>query len=259
MILLRSLCSAFLMYSRLPVPRVEWREENRRYALCFFPLIGAVIGGLLMGWRYLCDLLAAGDMLFAAGACVLPIWVSGGIHLDGFCDVVDAQSSHAERSRKLEIMSDPHIGSFAAIGLGVYLLLQFGLFTRARSSETTAVIALGCTLSRALSGLAAVTFKSAKSGGTLQSFVKPAHRTVTIAALSVMIAATAAGMVIIDPVRGGAAILAAAGAFLFYRIFAYKQFGGITGDLAGFFLQICEIAILAAAVFAGFLPVSVEM
>lgn len=249
MILLKSLCSAFLMYSAIPVPRVEWREENRRYALCFFPLVGAVTGGVLMAWRYLCDLLGAGDMLFAAVACAIPIAVTGGIHLDGFCDVVDAQSSHAERPRKLEIMSDPHIGAFAAIWLGVYLLLQFGLFTQTRD---VAVVAIGYALSRAMSGLAAVTFKSAKSGGTLQNFVRPAHRTATIVVLAVIIAASAAGMVAVSPVRGGAAVIAAAGTFLFYRVFAYRQFGGITGDLAGFFLQICELAVLAGAVAGGF-------
>ena len=29
-----------------------------------------------------------------------------------------------------------------------------------------------------------------------------------------------------------------------------KQFGGFTGDLAGWFLQICELAMLAAAALA---------
>ena len=42
--MLNSLFSAFLMYSRIPVPQVEWKEENRRYSLCFFPVIGVVLG-----------------------------------------------------------------------------------------------------------------------------------------------------------------------------------------------------------------------
>ena len=46
--ILRSFASAFLMYSRIPMPQVEWKEENRRYALCFFPLIGAVIGAVFI-------------------------------------------------------------------------------------------------------------------------------------------------------------------------------------------------------------------
>ena len=35
---------AFSMYSRIPMPRSEWTDENKSYAMCFFPWIGAVIG-----------------------------------------------------------------------------------------------------------------------------------------------------------------------------------------------------------------------
>ena len=47
---IRSLCIAFSTYSRIPVPQVAWTDENRKYSMCFFPLIGAVIGLLLWGW-----------------------------------------------------------------------------------------------------------------------------------------------------------------------------------------------------------------
>ena len=43
---LRALVIAFSMYSRIPMPRMDWTEERMRYALCFFPLIGAVIGAV---------------------------------------------------------------------------------------------------------------------------------------------------------------------------------------------------------------------
>ena len=128
MSILRSLASALLMYSRIPAPRVEWREENRRYALCFFPLVGAVIGGLLLLWERLCALLEIGVTVRGAVCVLLPILVTGGIHIDGFCDTTDAVSSYADKQKRLEIMKDPHIGSFAVIGLCSMLLLQFALF-----------------------------------------------------------------------------------------------------------------------------------
>ena len=31
---------------------------------------------------------------------------------------------------------------------------------------------------------------------------------------------------------------------------SFRQFGGVTGDLAGFFLQTCELAMVLGAVFA---------
>ena len=47
---------------------------------------------------------------------------------------------------------------------------------------------------------------------------------------------------------GGCAILGAILTFVYYRVSSYKNFGGITGDLAGWFLQICEMAVLVFAV-----------
>lgn len=251
--ILKSLCSALLMYSRIPAPKVEWKDENRRYALCFFPVIGAVVGGLMWGWHLLCEYVAIGQLLKAAVCCIIPIIVCGGIHLDGFCDVIDAQGSHQSRERKLEIMKDPHTGSFAMIGLCVYFILQFGLFSEIMYSEAVGVVCVGYVLSRSLSGLCAMTFKSARTNGALASFTNVSHKRVCIIVLSLITAAACVGMLLIEPFFGAFGIAAAGLAFLFYRIFAYRQFGGVTGDLAGFFLQICEIAILAAVIASQYL------
>ena len=246
--LLRSFASAFLMYSRIPMPQVEWKEENRRYALCFFPFIGAVIGGLLLLWLWLCGLLQVGGFLRGAVCALLPLAVTGGIHADGYCDVTDARSSYGDRAKKFAIMSEPQVGSFAVIWFCGYLLLQTALFAELSAVSSAVVVALGFVLSRCCSAFAAVTFRSAKSEGTLQSFTQPAHKRITLIFLTVLAAAVCSGMLWMHPIVGSIAILAAAGCFLYYRITAYRQFGGITGDLAGWFLQLCEIVLLAACV-----------
>ena len=41
---LESLIVAFSMYSKIPMPKVEWNDKNMKYAMCFFPVIGVVIG-----------------------------------------------------------------------------------------------------------------------------------------------------------------------------------------------------------------------
>lgn len=248
MTVLKSLASAFLMYSRIPMPQVEWKEENRRYALCFFPLIGAVIGAIFLLWRYVCGLFGVGSFLFGAVSALIPLLVTGGIHLDGFCDVTDAKASCADRETKLKIMSDPHIGSFAVMKLAAYLILQTALLAEVKSFAASCVIAVGFVLSRALSGLAAVTFKGAKKDGALQSFAKPAHKKITVAVLVIVAFFSIGAMLGAGLVVGASAILGAAAAFVYYRISSYKNFGGITGDLAGWFLQVCEMSVLVCAV-----------
>ena len=45
MTMLETIAVAFSMFSAIPMPQFLWNEKNMRYALCAFPLIGAVIAG----------------------------------------------------------------------------------------------------------------------------------------------------------------------------------------------------------------------
>ena len=42
--ILKSIVIAFSMYSKIPMPQFEWKEEDMKHVLCFFPWIGIVIG-----------------------------------------------------------------------------------------------------------------------------------------------------------------------------------------------------------------------
>ena len=118
-----SLAIAFATYSRIPMPKVDWSEENRRYSLCFFPLIGMVIGVALWIWLHLCSRLSLGGMLQGTLGAAIPLIITGGIHMDGFMDVTDAISSWQTKERRLEILKDSHVGAFAVMGCAGYLLL----------------------------------------------------------------------------------------------------------------------------------------
>ena len=143
---------ALSMYSKIPVPQAEWNERNMRYALCFFPLVGAVIGGIGYGLYYLFDWLGLPPLLIAAFVVLLPVLVTGGIHLDGFCDTVDAISSRQPRERKLEILKDSHAGAFAIIWCAVYFVAYFAA-AGTLTLQTYGVFALPYTFGRAFSAL----------------------------------------------------------------------------------------------------------
>lgn len=91
---------AFAMYSRIPVPIVEWTKERMRYVMCFFPFVGLAEGLFLYLW-----LLISNGLEFSSGAAGLigvavPLIVTGGIHLDGFLDTMDALGSYGSREKK---------------------------------------------------------------------------------------------------------------------------------------------------------------
>ena len=248
--LLRGFAVAFAMYSRIPMPRVDWTKESMRYAMCFFPFIGVVIGAAELGWLWLAWSLNLGAVLRGAVAALLPLIITGGIHMDGFCDTLDALSSRQPMERKLEILKDSNSGAFAVMGCVGYLLLFAALWAEPGLSWRAAQItALGFVLSRALSGIAVVTFHCARGhSGMLAAFADGAQKDGVRAVLLAIFAICVFAMMSLSLVMGGVCALVSIAVFIYYRVMSYRQFGGITGDLAGYFLTLCELCILLAAV-----------
>ena len=247
----RSLCIAVAMYSKLPAPRVEWDKKSLSWAMCFFPVVGVVIALLLGIWLGLCEMLDFGPFLRAAVSLLLPIAVSGAIHLDGFCDTSDALGSHQSREKKLEILKDSHTGAFAIICCCLYLIFFFSVWCEVEpEGRTLWVLSLGPVLSRSFSGLAAVSWPNARGSGLLATFTQPMEAQKARAVLLVWVAVCAVAMIALDPVTGTAAVAGAGLSFPYYFGMSRRQFGGITRDLAGFFLQVCECAMVLAVVLA---------
>ena len=93
---------------------------------------------------------------------------------------MDAVHSYGDRSRKLEILKDPHLGAFAVISFGVYMMLYLGVFheylslvLREEMGDRYFLYAVPClvfVMERAFSGLSVVTFPQAKKKGLAAGF-----------------------------------------------------------------------------------------
>lgn len=247
----QSLAIGVSMYSKIPMPRVEWNEKNMKYAMCFFPLVGLVTGILVMFLGNVLLLHTSCKTLFFAGVMtLLPVLVNGGIHMDGFLDTMDALNSYGSREKKLEILKDSRTGAFAVIGLGLYLVASLALWSEVRT-EMLVGIGAGYVMSRSLSGMSVMMFPSAKKDGLGKTFQEQAHRKRVTAVMVSWFAAAALVLLTASVQMGVAVICTALLVFWYYHHMAMKQFGGMTGDLAGYFLQLCELFILAAVVFTG--------
>ena len=244
MVFFETIAVAFSMYSALPMPMVAWKPENLRYAMCAFPLIGIVLGGLCALWAWLCQRLALPVIIQGAGLTLLPVLVTGGIHLDGYADTWDARSSHASPERRAEILKDPHIGTFAVIRLCVLFVIRFALWCSMPKYDPVAVTAVFC-LSRTLSGLSVAAFPLAKNTGLVHTFATSAHR----ANVRRVLLALAVLLTMVLAFRGlSGVVCAAAGWAVFGRYYrlTVAEFGGLSGDLAGWFLETGETWMLLA-------------
>lgn len=231
MTVLQTIAVAFAMFSAVPVPQFDWNEKNMRYSLCAFPLVGVLCGAL---W-YVCASLPLPAMVRAAGFCLIPVWVTGGIHLDGYADTCDALCSYGDTQKKLDILKDPHCGAFAVIRLCSYFVAYFALCCCVQfTPQVGAVWLLALVLERACSGYAVAAFPLAKNTGLAHTFATAADRTTVrrvLGCLGIVLA------VALFALGGGVLVLAAGFVLWRYHRVAVKQFGGITGDLAGWFCK----------------------
>ncbi len=247
--LFRSIAMAFSMFSVIPMPMVEWKKENMKYMLCALPLVGMVIGGAVCIWLLVCRWLSLGAVLFAVGLTVIPLALSGGIHLDGFCDTVDALSSHALPERKREILKDSHAGAFAIIWTAAYFLMYFGLSTEVKQGWT-AILVVGVqhVFARSLGALAGTAFSGSGSTGMLAAFREGADKKATVI-LVVWCLLCAGGLIALSPVSGVVCTLAGAVLFWYLRRMSQREFGGMSGDLAGYLITVSELVLLACFIF----------
>ncbi len=251
--ILRTIAIAFAQYSRIPMPRFEWKDEDMRYTISAFPLVGAVLGLVFFAVYRACARLALPDAASALLLTAVPVIITGGFHIDGFMDAADALSSFRSKEEKLRILKDPHIGAFAVIRLTVcgliYIASLIIVLVSGKAQELMISISAGFVLARCLSALSVLTFRSAKKEGMLYYEASSAAggRTVNMIVVSILGVAAACLMAWFSGLAGALVILLAGFSFSWYRYISYKEFGGITGDTAGYFVVICETAMAAGA------------
>ena len=240
---LRGFFMACMNYSVIPVPSFPWEEENFRYMLAFFPLVGLMEGMCFYGGaRWLAG--SGLPSLFRASLLTLfPLFFTGGFHMDGFMDTMDGLFCGGEKKKKLEVMKDSRIGAFGAMGLMAYTLLFFSLCASLEDKDTVLLFSLGFVLSRLGSGLSLLLFPHAGEGSASYA-ASHTEKKIVIPIYIFLFLLTASGFCLLDISLAPLLLLFWCVSFLLYYGFSKKQFGGITGDVAGFYLQAAELFFL---------------
>ena len=222
--LLKAMAIAFSIYSKIPVPQFEWKEEDMEYMMCFFPWIGGVIGLFFFGWAVLCKKFAVGNVCYALIGAAIPLMISGGFHVDGYMDTMDAFHSYQSREKKLEILKYSHICAFAAIMLALYYMIDIAAISEIHTQKAVSAVAAVFFLARCFSGIAVMTLQPAKKEGLLYTFASSAQKVRVKAALYFQAALCVAIMLLVSGWYGAAAI----------------------------FVTVCEAAAAAAVAVAGY-------
>jgi len=252
---------AFSLYSAIPVPQVKWERNTMRWALVCLPLVGVVIGAIEWLWYWFCATRRAAALFYAVIAALIPLLISGGIHLDGLCDTCDALCSYGEREKKLQILKDPHVGAFGVIWLTAFLLAETACFAQIYEAPAPLpLIYFGFAAARALGGRKIVTLPCARDSGLAHIFAENSDKKIVSRLLLIENVCLFILCAVVCPKKYIWSLIVAAGLLYgwsrFHSRLCRKAFGGITGDLAGFFISTSELLFLLCAAICGLVFVS---
>lgn len=237
----KTIAVAFSMFSKIRMPYFEWTERNTKYMMLAFPLVGIVVGLINVAVFLFLRYFAFSGLFTSATLVMIPIIITGGIHLDGYVDTLDALSSHQERLKKLEILSDPHIGAFGVLGLICYI--SFFIIVVGEIEKTEDVLVFMMTIpfiSRCVSALGVVSMSSAKGTGSVKTFKDSADGKVVKNVIHFANILTFSLLFVVNKWLAITVTIINIIVFLRWSFMIKKEFGGITGDLSGYLTQKLE-------------------
>lgn len=237
---------ALAFLTRLPTPSLDFNDAAAQArALAWYPLVGLLIGALLLALAALLQWLQAPVPLAAACVLALWVWLSGGLHLDGLADCADAWAGgHGQRDRILQILKDPAAGPMGVVAIVLVLLLKFAALQALLTHRPLLVLAP--VLGRAAAVAMFLCLPYVRAGGLGAALAQAPRGTSVFAVLF------AAALCVMLALPGLAALAAAIGVFLHWQHDCRRRLGGFTGDAAGAVIERVETAsVLAAALVLG--------
>jgi adenosylcobinamide-GDP ribazoletransferase len=233
--------TAVAFLTRLPVGGRGLSGDGLSRAAAWFPAVGLLVGGVMAGTRAL-----AGLVLDPAPATILAVAAAiatGGLHEDGLADAADAIGAHAGRTRRLEILRDPRVGTFGALALAFAVALQVALLAPLDDAHFARAALAGHVLGRWSILPQSRLLPAARPDGT-GALVRATAPALALGSCTAIATALLAG----GP-RPGAIALTTAGAVTALGAYtALRALGGATGDTLGAVTKLVELSAYATLV-----------
>jgi adenosylcobinamide-GDP ribazoletransferase len=238
---MRDIGLATTLLTRIPLPHpADATSSEIARAQRAFPLIGAMIG--LVAGLVDRSLLALGVPSLAAAALTLGAGaaLTGALHEDGLADVGDGFGGGSDRAAKLAIMRDSRIGAYGVIVLLVGFSARLSALASVPVGLVIPALIVAHTLGRTVIPVLAANMPFARDDGLGKSVGRPDRSSVIIAlVLAVVIALLC--LPFKDALLAMILTFIAASAM---AMLAWRQIGGVTGDVFGATEQVVEATVL---------------
>ncbi|MBF0207568.1 MAG: adenosylcobinamide-GDP ribazoletransferase [Oligoflexia bacterium] len=233
--------TALMFFSRIPCPKkLPYSNDLLNHSIRYFPLIGMIIGGISAIVFIIASNLWNTNIAVVI-SMVATIFCTGAFHEDGLCDSCDGFGGGFNRMDVLRIMKDSRIGSYAAIGICLALLLKFATLTSIDNKIIPVAMICGHTISRYFTALFLRILPYAKEDNAL-SKIKPLATQMTNNDLVVLTACGLLPLFIFLSIKQLLIVLCFLSALMIVlKIYFYQRIEGYTGDTLGASQQLFEL------------------
>lgn len=224
----------------IPIPwRREVQAEELGRSAGYFPVIGIIIGIILVGVNWLFGLILP-PMVANALLLVFLVVISGAMHLDGFADTCDGIAVHKTVEDRWQVMHDSRAGAFGIVGIVLLLLVKYVSLNNIPGALLMMTLVLMPVVSRWAMVYVIFTYPYARSSGLGKAFKQgttwPRFTIATI--ITTVVAGILAQSI-------GLALM-----FLIWVItmatatYFKSKFSGLTGDNYGAINEVAEVSVL---------------
>ncbi len=243
---MKALWVALQLLTRLPLPdRGAASDRQIGRSLLFYPVVGLLIGALLM----LAAWLTEGAPEAVRAALLLLIWtlITGALHLDGLADSADAWiGGYGDRERTLAIMKDPYVGPAGVTVILLVLIAKYAALEALLNQADYVALLLVPMLGRAMLLLLLLTTDYVRRNGLASALAAHQPR---VASGWVVFGCAIFTLFTTDG-AGGWLLMALGLLFLSLRRMMIQRIRGATGDTLGATVELSEavgLMVLAAA------------
>ncbi|UGB33005.1 MULTISPECIES: adenosylcobinamide-GDP ribazoletransferase [Bacillaceae] len=241
--MIKAFLSALSFLTRIPAPSSQLSSKDWQKSVIFYPLVGLLIGMIIaLGSVLLVEVFPL--TITAFFLLVLWVWITGGLHLDGWMDLADGLGSNRSREQMLEIMKDSRVGAMGVIaaillmigkGMAIYELLSMNL---------TFLLIFSPLFARFVLIFSIKAFPYKKEGGLGEGL----HRYLSIPVIVLNLAFVLAITFFLLSFHGLILIILSVIVSTIFVLYVFKKLGMLTGDCYGAIIEWSECVSLFLAI-----------
>ena len=219
------------------VKNMEIKEETYKYTLFFLPLVGAILGLIVIALNLFLNEFF-NPLYSSFVVAVIYLFLYGFLHTEAICDVVDAWFASYSGKDVYKIMKESTIGAIGALYAFCFVLLKVGIITYVLYEKQYALFLIVCIFSRLNLIYLLEYYKFSKDSFLSLAFANGSVFTLKILSLIYLIFAFIIGSNVL--------LLFILSLLSFYFILKVldKKFGFVNGDCLGFTLEHTELVLL---------------